>query len=64
VRIVKGTFQTLRYSERSEEPEGINKKNRRKMKEKTIVLEWTPIEGKAAAALQSFVFTDRKEVRR
>ena len=34
------------------------------MKERSIVLEWTPIEGKAAAELQSFVFTDRKEVRR
>lgn len=32
--------------------------------ERNIVLEWTPIEGKAAAELQSFVFTDRKEVRR
>ena len=34
------------------------------MKEKNIVLEWTPIEGKAAAVLDNFVFTDRKEVRR
>jgi hypothetical protein len=34
------------------------------MKEKNIVLEWTAIEGKAADALDSFVFTDRKEVRR
>ena len=34
------------------------------MKEKTIVLEWTSIEGKAAVELQSFVFTDRKEVRK
>ena len=34
------------------------------MKEKNIVLEWTPIEGNAAAALDNFVFTDRKEVRK
>lgn len=34
------------------------------MKEKNIVLEWTAIEDKEASALDSFVFTDRKEVRR
>lgn len=34
------------------------------MKEKNIVLEWTTIEGKAAAALDNFVFTNRKEVRK
>lgn len=34
------------------------------MKEKNIVLEWTAIEGSAAAELDKFVFTDRKEVRR
>lgn len=34
------------------------------MKEKNIVLEWTAIEDKAASELDSFVFTDRKEVRR
>lgn len=34
------------------------------MKEKNVVLEWTAIEGSAAAALENFVFTDRKEVRR
>ena len=33
------------------------------MKEKNIVLEWTSIEGSAASVLESFVFTDRKEVR-
>lgn len=44
--------------------ENINRKNKETMKEKNIVLEWTPIEGNAAAALDNFVFTDRKEVRR
>lgn len=34
------------------------------MKEKNIVLEWTAIEGKAASALDNFVFTDRKEIRK
>lgn len=34
------------------------------MKEKNVVLEWTAIEGSSAAALNSFVFTDRKEVRK
>ena len=34
------------------------------MKEKNIVLEWTPIEGKAATALSNYIFTDRKEVRK
>lgn len=34
------------------------------MKEKSIVLEWTPIEGSAAAGLDKFVFTDRGEVRK
>ena len=34
------------------------------MKEKNVVLEWTSIEGSSAAALDNFVFTDRKEVRR
>ena len=33
------------------------------MKEKNVVLEWTPIEGIATVASGSFVFTDRKEVR-
>ncbi len=33
------------------------------MKEKSIVLEWTPIEGSAADALSDYIFTDRKEVR-
>lgn len=34
------------------------------MKEKNVVLEWTAIEGSSATALDNFVFTDRKEVRR
>ena len=34
------------------------------MKEKNIVLEWTPIEGKADSALSNYIFTDRKEVRK
>ena len=42
----------------------INFKYKKEMKEKNIVLEWTAIEGSAATALGSFIFTDRKEVRR
>ena len=42
----------------------LTEKNKETMKEKNIVLEWTPIEGSAASALDNFVFTDRKEVRR
>lgn len=34
------------------------------MKEKNIVLEWTPIEGSAASKLENYIFTDRKEVRK
>lgn len=34
------------------------------MKEKNIVLDWTPIENIAVAPKGNFVFTDRKEVRR
>lgn len=34
------------------------------MKEQSIVLEWTPIEGNTANTLNNFVFTDRKEVRK
>lgn len=36
----------------------------RNMKEKNIVLEWTPIEGSAATKLENYIFTDRKEVRK
>ena len=34
------------------------------MKEKTVVLEWTSIEGGNASELDNFIFTDRGEVRR
>ena len=34
------------------------------MKEKAVVLEWTAIEGSSASALQGFIFTDRKEIRK
>lgn len=34
------------------------------MKERNIVLEWTPIENSAASALSNYIFTDRKEVRK
>jgi hypothetical protein len=34
------------------------------MKEQNIVLEWTSIENNTANALNNFVFTDRKEVRK
>ena len=42
----------------------INEINKETMKERNIVLEWTPIENSAASALSSFIFTDRKEVRK
>ena len=34
------------------------------MKEKNVVLEWTPIENSVASALSNYIFTDRKEVRK
>ena len=43
---------------------GNKRQNIHHMKDKNIVLEWTPIEGSSAVALENFVFTDRKEVRR
>lgn len=33
------------------------------MKEKAVVLEWTPMES-GSVALGEFIFTDRKEVRK
>lgn len=50
-----------------ENSKGLQKRQQLKikdMKEKNIVLEWTAIEGKAASTIDSFIFTDRKEVRK